>query len=178
MAEWRIGILGGTFNPIHVGHLVFAEAFRERLGLDRVLFVPAGTPLFSQMQNFQEHQDRMSLVVDEYGELLGLVTLEDLLEEMVGEFTTPSPLHTGGFTRQPDGSFLVEGATLLRELNRKLGFRFPLDGPKTLNGLVLEHLQSIPEPGTSVKIADHPIEIVQTQGRLVKAARLFPARSA
>jgi len=137
-------------------------------------YVPAGTPLFSQLQNFQEQQDRMSLVVDEYGELMGLVTLEDILEEMIGEFTTQSPLQTGGFVKQPDGSYLVEGATLLRELNRKLGFGFPLDGPKTLNGLILEHLQSMPEPNTSVKIAGHPLEIVQTQDRVVKAVRVVP----
>ena len=137
-------------------------------------YVPAGTPLFSQLQNFQEQQDRMSLVVDEYGELMGLVTLEDILEEMIGEFTTQSPLQTGGFVKQPDGSYLVEGATLLRELNRKLGFGFPLDGPKTLNGLILEHLQSMPEPSTSVKIAGHPLEIVQTHDRVVKAVRVVP----
>ena len=137
-------------------------------------YVPAGTPLFSQLQNFQEQQDRMSLVVDEYGELMGLVTLEDILEEMIGEFTTQSPLLTGGFVKQPDGSYLVEGATLLRELNRKLGFNFPLDGPKTLNGLILEHLQSMPEPSTSVKISGHPLEIVQTQDRVVKAVRVIP----
>ncbi|HEX9673718.1 MAG TPA: CNNM domain-containing protein [Burkholderiales bacterium] len=141
-------------------------------------YVPAGTPLFSQLQNFQEQQDRMSLVVDEYGELMGLVTLEDILEEIIGEFTTQSPLQTGGFVKQPDGAYLVEGATLLRELNRKLGFNFPLDGPKTLNGLILEHLQSMPEPSTSVKIAGHPLEIVQTQDRVVKAVRVVPpARS-
>jgi Mg2+/Co2+ transporter CorB len=116
----------------------------------------------------------MSLVVDEYGELMGLVTLEDILEELIGEFTTQSPLQTGGFVKQPDGSFLVEGATLLRELNRKLGFGFPLDGPKTLNGLILEHLQSMPEPNTSVKIAGHPLEIVQTHDRVVKAVRVVP----
>jgi Mg2+/Co2+ transporter CorB len=137
-------------------------------------YVPAGTPLFSQLQNFQEQQDRMSLVVDEYGELMGLVTLEDILEEMIGEFTTQSPLQTGGFVKQPDGSYLVEGATLLRELNRKLGFGFPLDGPKTLSGLILEHLQSMPEPSTSVKIAGHPLEIVQTHDRVVKAVRVVP----
>ncbi len=141
-------------------------------------FVPAGTPLFSQLQSFQEQQDRVSLVVDEYGELLGLVTLEDILEEIIGEFTTHSPLQTGGFTRQPDGSFLVEGATLLRELNRKLGFHFPLDGPKTLNGLILEHLRAIPEPSTSVKIAGYPLEIVQTHDRAVKAVRVLPPASA
>ena len=101
-------------------------------------------------------------------------SLEDILEEIIGEFTTHSPLQTGGFTRQADGSFLVEGATLLRELNRKLGFHFPLDGPKTLNGLILEHLQAIPEPSTSVKIAGYPLEIVQTHDRAVKAVRLLP----
>jgi len=141
-------------------------------------FVPSGTPLFSQLQNFQEQQDRQSLVVDEYGELMGLVTLEDILEEMVGEFTTQSPLQTRGFFKQADGSYLVEGSTLLRELNRKLGFAFPLDGPKTLSGLIVEHLQDIPEPNTSVKIADHPLEIVQTQGRVIKAVRVFPPQSA
>ena len=137
-------------------------------------FVPAGTPLFSQLQNFQEHQDRVSLVVDEYGELMGLVTLEDILEEIIGEFTTHSPLQTGGFVKLADGSYRVEGATLLRELNRKLGFSFPLDGPKTLNGLILEYLQDIPEPNTSVRIAGYPLEIVQTQDRVVKAVRVFP----
>lgn len=141
-------------------------------------FVPSKTPLFSQLQNFQEHQDRMSLVVDEYGELLGLVTMEDILEEIIGEFTTHSPLQTVGFARQPDGSYLVEGAALLRELNRKLGCNFPLEGPKTLNGLILEHLRDIPEPGTSLNIAGVRLEIVQTHDRAVKAARLtLPARA-
>ncbi len=141
-------------------------------------FVPSGTPLFSQLQNFQEQQDRISLVVDEYGELMGLVTLEDILEEMIGEFTTQSPLQTRGFFRQDDGSYLVEGRTLLRELNRKLGFNFPLDGPKTLNGLIIEHFQDIPEPNTSVKIAGHPLEIVHTQDRVIKAVRVFPPATA
>jgi len=137
-------------------------------------FIPSGTALFSQLQNFQEQQDRVSLVVDEYGELMGLVTLEDILEEIIGEFTTQSPLQTRGYQRQSDGSYLVEGGALLRELNRKLGFQFPLEGPKTLNGLILEHLGDIPEPNTSLKIADHYLEIVQTQDRVVKAVRILP----
>ncbi|MDP1717232.1 MAG: transporter associated domain-containing protein, partial [Burkholderiales bacterium] len=149
-----------------------------RAGMRDPYFVPSGTPLFSQLQNFQERQDRQSLVVDEYGELMGLVTLEDILEEMVGEFTTQSPLQTRGFFKQADGSYLVEGSTLLRELNRKLGFTFPLDGPKTLSGLIVEHLQDIPEPNTSVKIADHPLEIVHTQDRVIKAVRVFPPQGA
>ena len=171
----------GTLRVRDVLNLVqHEELTKERLEevIREPYFVPAGTPLFSQMQNFQEHQDRLSLVVDEYGELMGLVTLEDILEEVIGEFTTQSPLQTGGYVRQPDGSYLVEGATLLRELNRKLGFHFPLDGPKTLNGLILEHLQTIPEPNTSVKIAGHPLEIVQTQGRAVKAVRMVPPAAA
>jgi Mg2+/Co2+ transporter CorB len=105
---------------------------------------------------------------------MGLITLEDILEEIIGEFTTHSPLHGGGISRQNDGSVLAEGATPLRELNRKLGTQFVLDGPKTLNGLILEHLEDIPEPGTTVKIAGVPIEIVQTQDRAVRSARIFP----
>jgi len=137
-------------------------------------YIPAATPLLAQLQNFQEEEERLGLVVDEYGELMGLITLEDILEEIIGEFTTHSPLHGGGITRQDDGSVLAEGATSLRELNRKLGTQFVLDGPKTLNGLILEHLEDIPEPGTTVKIAGVPIEIVQTQDRAVRSARIFP----
>jgi Mg2+/Co2+ transporter CorB len=148
------------------------ETLRE--SLREPYFIPAGTPLFSQLQHFQENHRRMGLVVDEYGELLGLVTMEDILEEMVGEFTSASRIATG-FTRQPDGSVLVEGGYAVRELNRKLGLKLPTGGPKTLNGLIIEHLRDIPEPGTSVKIADHPMEIMQTQDRIVKIVRIYPA---
>ena len=137
-------------------------------------FIPMGTPLLTQLQNFQEQQDRMGLVVDEYGELKGLLTLEDILEEIIGEFTTQSPLQTGRFRRMEDGSIIVEGGTLLRDLNRKLGYQFPLDGPKTLNGLILEHSQDIPEPGTALKFAGYPLEILQTQDQVIKSVRLLP----
>jgi Mg2+/Co2+ transporter CorB len=139
-------------------------------------FIPSDTPLLMQLQQFQERQTRMGLVVDEYGELLGLVTLENILEEIVGDFTTQSPSQTGKFLRHDDGSLLLEGSSSLRELNRKLGLHLPLGEAKTLNGLILEHLQDIPEAGTSLKIGDYPIEIIQTQDRAVKVARLFPAR--
>ena len=138
-------------------------------------FIPSDTALLSQLQHFQERHTRLGLVVDEYGELLGLVTLENILEEIVGDFTTQSPAQTGKFLRQEDGSLLVEGGTPLRDLNRKLGMHFPLNEAKTLNGLILEHLQDIPEAGTSLKIADYPIEIIQTQDRVVRVAKIFPS---
>lgn len=141
-------------------------------------FIPSDTALLSQLQHFQERHARLGLVVDEYGELLGLVTLENILEEIVGDFTTQSPAQTGKFLRQADGSILVEGGTPLRDLNRKLGMRFPLNDAKTLNGLILEQLQDMPEAGVSLKIADYPVEIVQTQGRVVKVAKIFPVARA
>ena len=142
-------------------------------------FIPSGTPLFTQLQQFQEHQDRLGFVVDEYGELVGLLTLEDIVEELIGEFSTHSPLQPAHFHRQEDGSYVVEGGSLLRELNRKLGYHFPLDGPKTLNGLILEHFRDIPEPGTSARITGHRMDIMQTHDRVVKAVRLAaPAEAA
>jgi len=148
---------------------------RLREILNEPYFIPSDTPLLKQLQQFQERHSRLGLVVDEYGELLGLVTLENILEEIVGEFTTQSPSQTGKFLRQEDGSYLLEGSSSLRELNRKLGFHLPLDGAKTLNGLILDHLEDIPEAGTSLKIAGYPIEVIQTQDRIVKVARIFPA---
>ena len=144
--------------------------------LNEPYFIPSDTPLLKQLQQFQERHARLGLVVDEYGELLGLVTLENILEEIVGEFTTQSPAQTGKFLRQEDGSIMLEGSSSLRELNRKLGLHLPLDSAKTLNGLILEHLEDMPEAGISLKIAGYPIEIIQTQGRIVKVARIFPAQ--
>lgn len=173
----RFDDIAGTVRVRHALAQIHKDEFTREslLALTReALFTPAGTPLFTQLQNFQEQRDRICLVVDEYGELQGLVTLEDILEEIIGEFTTHSPLRSGGFSRQADGSYLIEGATLLRDLNRKLGFDFPLDGPKTLNGLIVEHLQDIPEPNTSVRIGAQALEIVQTQDRVIRVVRATP----
>lgn len=147
------------------------EAIRELVG--KPYFIPADTPLYSQLQFFQENHQRLALVVDEYGELLGLVTLEDIIEELIGKFTTSVPDSGDRACWGEDGSVLVDGSLNLRELNRKLDLSLPLDGPKTLNGLILEHLQDIPEGGLSLKIADTPIEVVQTQDRRVRTVRLF-----
>jgi Mg2+/Co2+ transporter CorB len=134
--------------------------------------------VFAQLQYFQENKQRIALVVDEYGELQGLVTLEDIIEEIIGEFTTTAPLKSEIEPWDKDGSALVEGTSLLRELNRKLALALPVDGPKTLNGLILEHLQDIPEAGVALKIAEVPMEIVQTQDRVIKTVRLFRPRAA
>ncbi|MEO8038941.1 MAG: HlyC/CorC family transporter [Betaproteobacteria bacterium] len=175
------GSIEDVIGIIHVRKILnMAEAddlTSERLRqiLREPYFIPLGTPLLTQLQHFQEQQERVGLVVDEYGELMGLVTLEDIVEEIIGEFTTQSPLSTtGSFRRQPDGSLIVEGGTLLRDLNRKLGTRFPLGGPKTLNGLILEYFEDIPEVGTSMKLAGQPLEVVQIQDRVVKSVRLLP----
>jgi Mg2+/Co2+ transporter CorB len=139
-------------------------------------FIPEGTPLLQQLTQFQENQRRMALVVDEYGEIQGLVTLQDILEEIVGEFTSQSPMNTGLYSKQDDGSVIVEGSCPLRVLNRKLGFNFPLDGPKTINGLLLEQLEDIPEPGVALEIGEYPIEILQVQDTMVKVVRLIPPK--
>jgi Mg2+/Co2+ transporter CorB len=148
-----------------------------REDLERTLrepyFIPEGTPLTQQLLNFQRQRRRIGLVVDEYGDIKGLVTLEDILEEIVGEFTsTPGDLATEII---PDGdSYLVDGSVHLRELNRRLGWSLPTDGPRTVNGLVIERLEMIPEPGTSLLIDGYPFEIVQSKSNQVKTVRLRP----
>lgn len=174
--------LDTVLGVLHVRRVLHALTGEEldpdmlRENLEAPYYVPAGTPLFTQLNNFQRGRKRLALVVDEYGELQGLVTLEDLLEEMVGEFTTQAPSDVGYLRREADGSWLVEGGVSLRHLNRKLGLDLPLDGPKTLNGLLLEHFEDIPEAGVSIKLGDVPVEIVQTQDRAVKMARVLVPR--
>lgn len=136
-------------------------------------FVPATTPVFAQMQYFQENEERIALVVDEYGELMGLVTLEDIIEEIIGKFTTSVPAAAHALAWGADGSASVDGATPVREVNRALGLELPTEGPKTLNGLILEYLRDIPEADVSIKIGEVPLEIVHAQGRSVKTVRIF-----
>ncbi len=175
--ENELNNLIGILHTRKVLHQTQAEHFSIE-ALKQILrepyFIPAGTPLLTQLQNFQENQRKFGMVVDEYGELQGLVTISDILEEIVGEFTTRSPLQATYFHAQEDGSWLIDGSSSLRDLNRKLGTKFPTYGPKTLNGLILEHFEDIPEAGTSFRIADHTLEIVQTQDRVVKVVRLCP----
>lgn len=142
--------------------------------LRKPYFVPSGTSLLTQLTQFQADRQRIGLVVDEYGELRGLVTIEDIVEEIIGEFTTTAPGGGEGLKREADGSVTVDGMATLRTLNRRLGTRFPLDGAKTLNGLIVGHLGDIPEAGTSFRLAGQSIEVVQTLDRAVKVVRLLP----
>lgn len=146
------------------------ELAREREGY----FVPEGTTLSAQLLNFKRDRRRIALVVDEYGDIMGLVTLEDILEEIVGDFTSaPGALHQD-IHREADGSFVINGAISIRVLNRTLGWDLPTDGPRTLNGLILEYLETIPRPGTGLKLGDLSVEILQTGENSVKTARVRP----
>lgn len=136
-------------------------------------YIPAGTPAFSQLAFFQENRQRIGFVVDEYGEILGLLTLEDIIEEFVGDFTTSIPGLGQELSWSEKGEAIVEGSRQLRDINRMLGLDFPLDGPKTLNGLILEHFQDIPESGISIKLAGIAVEILQTKDRRVVTVRIF-----
>jgi Mg2+/Co2+ transporter CorB len=138
-------------------------------------FIPQDTRVFTQLQYFQENRERLGIIVDEYGEVQGLVTLDDIIEEMIGEFTTsmPGAARADSFDWNEHGECLLEGATALRDINKRLGLNFPLDGPKTLNGMMLELLQEIPESPISVKIGQCVIEVVQVQHQSIKVVKLI-----
>ena len=136
-------------------------------------FIPNGTPLTQQLLNFQDNRRRSGLVVDEYGSIQGLVTLEDILEEIVGQFTTDSPTRNLGIHETDDNGYLIDGNTHIREINRALDWSLPADGPKTLNGLILEHMEIIPQTGTSLMIGSYTIEITKSSNNAVLAAKLI-----
>ncbi len=147
-----------------------ADDIREFLSTP--YFVPSGTPVFKQLQFFQERKQRFALVVDEYGDLQGLVTLADIIEEFVGEITSTGPTRDNRMRWNTDGETRVDGTTSLRELNRRLGLDLPLDGPRTLNGLVLEALQALPEASVSVRFGDIAVEVLQIEDRAIRHALL------
>jgi len=153
-------------------HTRFDKKHVEELAAEPY-FVPEGTPLSTQLVQFQRAKQRFALVVDEYGDIQGLVTLEDILEEIVGEFTTVPANDDAGVTREASGRYLVNGMTNVREMNRVMDWSLPTDGPKTLNGLILEYLETIPAPGTCLKIEEYPIEIIQSDDNRVQMARVY-----
>jgi Mg2+/Co2+ transporter CorB len=137
-------------------------------------FIPEGTPLNQQLLNFQNQKRRIGFVVDEYGDIQGLVTLADILEEVVGEFTSDPAARVKNVSMESDGSYVVNGGITIRTLNRTLGWKLPTAGPRTVNGLVLEQLEDIPKPGKQIKIRDYLIEITETQANAVRTARIRP----
>ncbi|HSZ07963.1 MAG TPA: HlyC/CorC family transporter [Steroidobacteraceae bacterium] len=144
-------------------------------GAREAYFVPSGTTLNTQLLNFQRNKRRMAFVVDEYGDIQGLVTIEDILEEIVGEFTTdPATMMHKDVHAEADGSFVANASATIRALNRSMRWNLPIDGPKTLNGLIVEFLETIPEPGTTLKLADYMLEVLQTGDNAIKTVRIRP----
>ena len=176
------GSLDGLVGILHmkkVARLMARDEFdREQLvALARArepYYVPEGTSLNTQLLNFQRQRRRVAFVVDEYGDVQGLVTLEDLLEEIVGEFTSDTSSLHKDVHKEKGSSFIVNAAASVRTLNRKMGWSLPTSGPRTLNGLIIEYLETIPEAGTSLRINDYAIDVLQTGENAVKTVRLKP----
>lgn len=148
---------------------------KNLLGLAREpYFIPEGTPLNQQLLNFQNQKRRIGFVVDEYGDIQGLVTLADILEEVVGEFTSDPAQRIKNVTMEADGAYLVNGAITIRTLNRTLGWKLPTSGARTINGLILEQLEEIPKPGKTIQVRDYQIEITATNANAVRSARIRP----
>ena len=174
---------GDLDNVVGILHLrsVMRELADDELSRDHLVakalepyFVPEGTPLHTQLVNFQRAKRRLALVVDEYGDIQGLLTLDDILEEIVGEFTTdPADIYRD-VQQEKDGTYMVSGTANVRELNRMMNWRLPTDGPKTLNGLILERLETIPEAGANLQLAGYLLEIVQTADNAVRSVRVVP----
>lgn len=137
-------------------------------------FIPEGTALSTQMMNFRQERHHVALVVDEYGDIQGLVTVEDIVEEIVGELSAETPTVSKLIQQQADSSYQVDGSVNIRELNRLMSWDLPIDGPKTLSGVIVEYLESIPIPGTCIKLNGYPIEVVEIQANMVKTALIFP----
>ena len=142
--------------------------------LEEPYFVPEGTPLNKQLFSFQNLKNKFAFVVDEYGDVQGLITTEDIVREIVGEFgADPGPTDVE-ITKDSERSYVVDASANVRQLNRLMSWNFPTDGPKTLNGLIVEQLETIPNSGTGVTVADYPIEILSTTEHGIKKVRVFP----
>ncbi len=161
----------GILHLRRMARLVFQEDFSKAdlLQLTREpYYVPEATPLHTQLFNFQREKQRFALVVDEYGDIQGIVTLEDILEEIVGEFTSDYAANMPEISPQEDGSFVIDGMAVLRDINRALRWDLPMNGPKTLSGLVLEHLETIPETNVCLRLGEYQIETLQIKDNIVK----------
>jgi Mg2+/Co2+ transporter CorB len=180
----RLPVCDGSIDNLKgVVHLrrVVRLAAENTLEIDSLLalarepyFIPEGTPLNQQLLNFQNQKRRIGFVVDEYGDIQGLVTLEDILEEVVGEFTSDPATRMKNVYADPDGSYRVAGAVTIRSLNKSLGWKLPTDGPRTINGLLLEKFEHLPQAGAKTEIQGYLLEIIETRANAVKATRILP----
>jgi Mg2+/Co2+ transporter CorB len=169
-----INAIEGVLHLRNVGRVITQNGLDRKIieeQMDQPYFVPEGTPLHTQLLNFQKQKRRTAMVVDEYGEIMGLVTLEDILEEIVGEFTSNLADNIDDIYPQTDGTFIVNGSATIREINRSLGWQLPTDGPKTLNGLMLEFLESFPDANTSIRTGDYVLEILELKDNFIKSVR-------
>jgi Mg2+/Co2+ transporter CorB len=172
------GVLDNIIGVIHLRRVLHVSQSGQfnRDSLRRMMrepyFVPENTSLAQALINLQEVRHRFGLVVDEYGDLKGLITVEEILEEIVGDFTVVIPGLDQDVLAQEDGSWLVNGSANIRELNKMLDWNLDTLGPKTLNGLILEYLEDIPHPNTSMRLGDYIVEVVQTRGTAVAVARI------
>jgi len=141
---------------------------------EEIYFIPEATPLINLLVNFRKQKCRIGLVVDEYGDILGLATLEDILEEIVGEFTTDFARTIQEVWPQKDGSYLIDGGANIRELNRSFGWELPIEGPKTISGLIVEQLEMIPENCLCLRISGYPIEVVKIESNMINQVRIWP----
>ncbi|MGF1793792.1 DUF21 domain-containing protein [Photobacterium profundum] len=185
-AHGRIVLYRDTIDEV-VGMLRVREAYRLMMekndfskanllrAADEVYFIPEATPLNTQLLKFQRNKERIGLIVDEYGDIQGLITLEDILEEIVGEFTTSiAPTLAEEVTSQADGSLLIEGSANIRDLNKSLNWSLPTDGPRTLNGLILEQLEDIPDSQLSIEVAGHQMVIMDVSDNMIKLVKILP----
>ncbi len=167
--------IAGLVHLRKVMHLMHSGDFNRDTFLTLVVepyFIPQGTPLGTALLNFRANKRRIALIVNEYGDILGLVTLEEILEEIVGDFTSPGTAFAEQIQPQADGSFLVQGNVTLRDLNRRLDWELPITGPKTLNGLITEYLEDLPEAGTSLMLSGYQVDVMRTRGTSVQLARI------
>jgi Mg2+/Co2+ transporter CorB len=178
---WRddINNIVGVLHMRNISRIIDKQGLdRDALEreMDKPYFIPESTPLHTQLVHFQKNKLRLAIVVDEYGEVMGIVALEDILEEIVGEFTSRMGDDNETIFAQRDGSYIIAGNASLREVNKSLSWELPTDGPKTLSGLILEYLESFPDGNAGLAIAGYRFEILELQGNVIQAVRASPAK--
>ena len=175
------GSLDNVIGVLHLRRAIHAMQTGESLTREKLVnllrpayFVPEDTPVMQQLLIMQQERRRLGLAVDEYGDLQGMITMDEILEEIIGEFNAQTPGDLQDVHKQSDNSYMVNGMASIRDLNRNMGWELPVDGPKTLNGLILERLEDIPQTGTTLLIDNYPVEVVQTMDAAVRMARIYP----